>query len=106
MANSGWTRKRFSRVKLNLPTFKDEKAKDTVTYGIHGIGMCPCSTALVGMTATCCPLSLGLCKDIQEDIARSLGEDATLGNVLQMLDEHYGVVITFNASSKKLFSLK
>ena len=26
------------------------------------------------------------------DLARSLGEDATLTNVLQMLDEHYGIV--------------
>ena len=37
---------------------------------------------------------------------RSLGEGATLGNVLQMLDEHYGVVMTFDALSKELYSLK
>ena len=37
---------------------------------------------------------------------RTLGEDATLGNVLQMLDEHYGVVMTFDAFSKELYSLK
>ena len=29
------------------------------------------------------------------DLARSLGEDATLTDVLQMLDEHYGMVMTF-----------
>ena len=40
------------------------------------------------------------------DLARSLGEDATLGDVLQILDEHYGVVMTFNALSKELHSLK
>ena len=37
---------------------------------------------------------------------RSLGEDANLGNVLQMLDEYYGVVVTFNTLSKELYSLK
>ena len=40
------------------------------------------------------------------DLAKSLGKDATLGDVLQMLDEHYGMVMTFNALSKELYSLK
>ena len=40
------------------------------------------------------------------DLARSLGEDATLINALQMLDEHYGMVMTFNALSNELCSLK
>ena len=40
------------------------------------------------------------------DLASSLGEDATLGNVLWMLDEHYGVMMTFDALSKELYSLK
>ena len=37
---------------------------------------------------------------------RSLGDDVTLGNVLWTLDEHYGVVMTFNSLSKELYSLK
>ena len=37
---------------------------------------------------------------------RSLGKNATLGNVLQILDEHYGVMMTFDALSKELYSLK
>ena len=40
------------------------------------------------------------------DPARCLGEDATLGNVLQTLDEHYGIVMTFDTLSKELYSLK
>ena len=36
---------------------------------------------------------------------RSLGEDATLGDVLWMLDEHYGIMMTFDALSKELYSL-
>ena len=41
-----------------------------------------------------------------EDLMRSLGEDATLGNVLRILDEHYGVLMTFDALSKDLYSLR
>ena len=37
---------------------------------------------------------------------RSLGEDATLGNVPWTLDEHYSVVMTFDALSKELHFLK
>ena len=37
---------------------------------------------------------------------RSLDKDATLGNVLQMLDKHYGIVMTFDTLSKELYSLK
>ena len=40
------------------------------------------------------------------DLARSLGEDATLKDVVQTLDEHYGVVMTFNDLSRELYSLK
>ena len=37
---------------------------------------------------------------------RSLGEDATLGDVLQTLDEYYGVLMTFDTLTKELYSLK
>ena len=40
------------------------------------------------------------------DLARSLGKDATLGDVLWMLDEHYGIMMTFDALTKDLYSLK
>ena len=42
------------------------------------------------------------------DLAQSLGKDAILKDVLQMLDKHkhYGVVMTFDALSKELYSLK
>ena len=33
---------------------------------------------------------------------KGLGEDATLSDILQTLDEHYGVVMMFNALSKEL----
>ena len=40
------------------------------------------------------------------DLARSLGKDFTLTDVLQMLDEHCGVVMTFYAFDKEVYSLK
>ena len=40
------------------------------------------------------------------DLARSLGKDATLNDVLQTLNEHYGVVMMFDPLSKELYSLK
>ena len=40
------------------------------------------------------------------DFTRSLGEDGILDNVIQMLDEDYGVVMTFDILSKELYSLK
>ena len=39
-------------------------------------------------------------------LARILGENATLNDVLQTLNKHYGMVILFNALSKELYSLK
>ena len=40
------------------------------------------------------------------DLVRNLGEDATLSDVLWMLDEHNGVMMTFDTLSKELYSLK
>ena len=93
------------RVKVNMPIFKDEKTKDTVTY--HSWQW---DTAFF-----CCsgwndqhllPYVFWSLQGFLGDLAWSLGEDATKSDVLQMLDEHYGVVMTFNALSKELYSLK
>ena len=43
---------------------------------------------------------------VPEDLARSLGKDATLNDILQMLDEPYGMVMTFKTLSKEFYSLK
>ena len=40
------------------------------------------------------------------NLAQSLGKDATQSDVLQTLDEHYGVVMMFDALSRELYSLK
>ena len=40
------------------------------------------------------------------DLARGLGEDATLLDIFQTFDKHYSVVMTFGALSKEIYSLK
>ena len=47
-----------------------------------------------------------LTKTTPGDLARGLGEDSILNDVLQKLDEHYGVIMTFNALSIELHATK
>ena len=101
---SGWTGRSF-RVKVNLPTFKDEKAKDAVTYhSWHWDVSVFCHSGWNDHHWL--PYVFTSLQGFLGDLARSLGEDATLGNVLQMLDEHYAVMKTFDALCKELYSLK
>ena len=100
----GWTRRGF-RVKVNLPTFKDEKAKDAVTYHLWqwDISVFHCFS---WDDHHLLPYVFRSLQGFPWDLARSLGEDATLGDVLQMLDKHYSVMMTFDALHKEFYSLK
>ena len=51
-------------------------------------------------------LHLSIITRVPGNLAGSLGKDATLSNVLKMLDEHYNVIMTFDTLSKALYSLK
>ena len=96
---------RGQRVKVNLPIFKDEKTKDVVTY--HSWWW--------DIVIFCClawddqHLLLYDFHSLQGflgDLASCLGEDASLPNILQMLDAHYGMVMMFDTLNKELYSLK
>ena len=92
-------------MKVNLPTFKDEKTKDAVTY--HSWQWDMAIFCQLGWDDRhLLPYIFQSLQGFPGNLARSLGEDATLSNVLQMLDEHYGVIMTFNTLSKELYSLK
>ena len=93
------------KVKVSLPIFEDEKTKDAVSYHLWWWDI----------TIFCClgwddqHLLLYIFWSLQGfpgDLVWSLGEDATLINVYQMLYEHYSVVMLFDALHKELFSLK
>ena len=93
---SNWARRagRGLRVKVNLLIFKDEKTKDTVTY--HSwqwwdIGIF-CHCLGWDMANTCCHMFLGHYKGSLETLPGVQVKKATLTNILQMLDEHYGMV--------------
>ena len=90
------------RLKVNLPTFKDEKVKDTVTYcSWHWDVSVFCSSGWDDWHLL--PYVFRSLQGFPGDLARSLGKDATLGNVLWMLDKHYGIVMTFDTLSKEFF---
>ena len=93
------------QVKVNLLIFKDEKSKDAVTYHSWQWDMAISSWSGWDdqhlLPDTFCSL-----QGFPGDLASSLGEDATLNDVLWMLDEHYSVIMMFNALSKELYSLK
>ena len=92
-------------VKVNLLIFKDKKSKDAVIY---------CSwwwdVAIFHQSGWddqhLLPYVFHSLQGFPGNLARSLGKDATLSDILHMLDENYGVVMMFNALSKELYSLK
>ena len=93
------------RVKINLPIFKDEKTKDAVAYFLWQWDIA-IFCYLGWDDQHLLPYIFWSLQGFHGDLARSLGEDATLNDILQMLDEYYDIVMTFDALSKELYSLK
>ena len=94
------------RVKVNLLIFKDKKTKDAVTY---------CSWQWY-IAIFCClgcndqhllPYVFLSLQGFPGDVARN-GQECvvSLNDVLQTVDEHYGMVMMFDTLSKELYSLK
>ena len=92
-------------MKVNLPTFKDEKAKYTVTYHSWQWDMSVFHYSSWD-DSHLLPYVFRSLQGFPGDLARGLGEDATLDDVLWMLDEHYGIMMTFDTLSNELYSLK
>ena len=92
-------------MKINLLIFKDEKTKDTVPYHLWkwDIAIFHCS----GLDDQHLLLYIfWLLQGFPGDLVRSLGEDATLTDIFQMLDEYYGMMMTFDALSREFYSPK
>ena len=88
-----------------MPILKDKKTKDAVTYCFWQweVAIFHC---LGWEDQHLLPYVFWSLQGFLGDLARSLGKDTTLNDVLQMLDEHYGIVKMFDALSKELYPLK
>ena len=92
-------------VKVNLPIFKDIKMKDAVTYCSWWGDMAMFLSVRFG-SSTFAAIHFPLIARISRQLGLELGKHATLNDMLQMLDKHYGVIMAFNTLSKELYSLK
>ena len=96
---------RGPQVKVNLPIIKDEKSKDAVIY--HSLRWDVTIFHQSGWDDQhLLPYVFHSLQGFLGDLARSLGEDAILNDVLWMLDDHYSVIMMFDGLSKELYSLK
>ena len=93
------------RVKVNFPFFKDEKTKDAVTYHSWQWDVA-IFCHLSWDDQHLLPYVFWSLQGFLGDLARRLGKDAMLNDVLQTLDEHYDMVMTFDVLSKELCFLK
>ena len=92
-------------MKINLPIFKDEDAKDAVTYQswrwdltVYGCAGCRDCTLL--------PYAIRSLQGYPGELVQSSGTDITLDEVLTILDEHYNNVKTLDALNQELFQMR
>ena len=91
-------------MKINLPIFKDEDAKDAVTYQswrwdltVYQHARCRDHTLL--------PYAIRSLQGYPRELVQSSSTDITLDNVLTILDEHYNNMKALDALNQELFQL-
>ena len=91
-------------MKINLPIFKDEDAKDAVTYQswqwdltVYRHAGCRDRTLL--------PYAIRSLQGYPGELVQSSGTDITLDDVLTILDEHYNHVKALDALNQELFQM-
>ena len=91
-------------MKINLPGFKDEDTKDTITYqSWHwDLTVYDCAGC---QDCTIIPCAICSLQGYPGELVRSLGTDITLDDVLTILDEHYNNVKALDALNQELFRL-
>ena len=92
-------------MKINLPIFKDEDAKDAVTYQswrwdltVYRDAGCRDCTLL--------PYAIRPLQGYPGELVWSSGTDITLDEVLTILDEHYNNVKALDALNQELFQMR
>ena len=92
-------------MKINLPIFKDENAKDAVTYQswrwdltVYRCAGCRDHTLL--------PYAIRSLQGYPRELVQSSGTDIILNEVLTILDEHYNNVKALDALNQELFQMR
>ena len=92
-------------MKINLPIFKDEDAKDAVTYQswrwdltVYRCARCRDPTLL--------PYAIRSLQGYPGKLVQSSGTDITLNGVLTILDEHYNNVKALDTLNQELFQMR
>ena len=92
-------------MKINLPIFKDEDAKDAVTYQswrwdltVYRHAGCRDHTLL--------PYAIRSLQGYPGELVWSSGTDITLDDVLMILDEHYNNVKVLDTLNQELFQMR
>ena len=92
-------------MKINLPIFKDEDAKDAGTYQswrrdltVYRHASCRDHTLL--------PYAIRSLQGYPGELVLSSSTDITLDDVLMILDEHYNNVKVLNALNQELFQMR
>ena len=91
-------------MKINLPVFKDEDAKDAVTYQswrwdlmVNSCAGCRDHTLL--------PYAIRSLQGYPGKLVQSSGMDRTFDDVLTILDEHYNNMKALDALNQELYQL-
>ena len=92
-------------MKINLPIFKDEDAKDAVTYQSRRWDL------IVYRHAGCrdhtlSPYAIRSLQGYPGELVQSLGTDITLDVVLTILDKHYNNVKVLDVLNQELFQMR
>ena len=92
-------------MKINLPIFEDEDAKDTVTYQSWrwDLTMYQCAGC---RDHTLLPYAIRSLQGYPGELVWSSGTDITLDDVLMILDEHYNNVKVLDTLNQELFQLQ
>ena len=91
-------------MKINLPIFKDEDAKDAVTYQSWrwDLTMYRCAGC---RDHTLLPFAIRSLQSYPGELVWSSGTDITLDDILKILDEHYNNVKVLDVLNQELFQL-
>ena len=91
-------------MKINLPIFKDEDAKDALTYQswrwdltVYQHARCWDHTLL--------PYTIRSLQSYPGELVQSSGTDITLDDVLTILDKHYNNVKALDVLNQELFQM-